>query len=98
MKHKVFRCFLQLCYHSLNSVKRLVYAYDELQNLRSMPLTDPKELFENDAHRKLFVTLNDSSQDILLEKCYRHSRSILTAAHVLGLVYKEKRTQEQVRA
>lgn len=83
--------FLQLCYHSLNSVKRLVYAYDELQSLSSMSLPSPEELFGNDVHGKPLVTLDDSSQDIILEKCYRNSKSVLTTAHALGFgVYRNK--------
>src|SRR5699024_10527229 len=37
--------FLRLCYEMLQPPKRLVYAYDELQNLRSQSLPSPEEIF-----------------------------------------------------
>ena len=39
--------FLRICYELLKEPKRLVYAYDELQNLNLQSLPSPEELFGN---------------------------------------------------
>lgn len=72
--------FLQLCYGFLKPSKRLVYAYDELQNLGGDPLPSPDEIFGKDVRRPDDATTGD----IVLEKCYRNSRPVLTTAHALG--------------
>jgi len=84
--------FLQLCYHSLGPVKRLVYAYDELQSLTDASLPAPEEIFGVDDKGQPLVTFDGSlaSQDIILDKCYRNSRPVLASAHALGFgVYRE---------
>ena len=87
--------FLRLCYKILCAPKRLVYAYDELQNLNLQSLPSPEELFGNDDEgvpnvRFAFETDGTSKQDIILEKCYRNSRPALVSAHALGFgIYRE---------
>ncbi|MDO4269703.1 MAG: ATP-binding domain-containing protein [Eubacteriales bacterium] len=81
--------FLRLCYEMLNEPKRLVYAYDELQNLRSQSLPSPEIIFgnlPNGTPRVKFSAVEDGAaqQDIILEKCYRNSRPALVTAHALG--------------
>lgn len=76
--------FLRICYRMLGIKKRLVYAYDELQNLNSQPLPSPEEIFGKNAHGIPLVKLENESQDIILEKCYRNSKPLLTTAHALG--------------
>ena len=68
--------FLRLCYEILERPKRLVYAYDELQNLTTEGLPSPEDIFGLDdggGPRVNFDDLNrDGAQrDIILEKCYR---------------------------
>ena len=91
--------FFQLCYELLKEPKRLVYAYDELQNLSSQSLPPPEIIFGN---------LRDGTppkvkfephiegcpqQDIILEKCYRNSRPALVTAHALGFgIYRNSNT------
>ena len=72
--------FLRICYELLTKDKRLVYAYDELQNLAhdSMPTLD--EIFGQDVRRPTDL----ASHDIVLKKCYRNSRPVLVTAHALG--------------
>jgi superfamily I DNA and RNA helicase len=78
--------FLRLCYAILTEPRRLIYAYDELQNLSRDPLPSPKTIFGDDASWNGEV----ARQDFILEKCYRNSRPILTTAHALGFgVYRE---------
>jgi len=76
--------FLRICYRILGKKKRLVYAYDELQNLSSESLPSPEEIFGKDMNNRPLVKLEDKSQDIILEKCYRNSKPLLTTAHALG--------------
>ena len=81
--------FLRLCYEMLREPKRLVYAYDELQNLRSQSLPSPEEIFgltEDGTPKVRFKPFEEGQpqQDIILEKCYRNSRPALVTAHALG--------------
>ena len=82
--------FLRLCYASLTPEKRLVYAYDELQSLHGEGLPSPEEIFGSKANGEPEVTLTNrhgdggARRDIVLNKCYRNSRPVLTSAHSLG--------------
>jgi superfamily I DNA and RNA helicase len=77
--------FLRLCYSMLREPKRLVYAYDELQNLSGASLPSPEVIFGADEHGRPHVTHgNDSRRDVILQKCYRNSRPVLVTAHSLG--------------
>lgn len=77
--------FLKLCYSMLKPPKRLVYAYDELQNLSGTSLPPPEEIFGNDAAGRPLVTFGDDRRrDVILQKCYRNSRPVLVSAHGLG--------------
>lgn len=87
--------FLRLCYELLKPEKRLVYAYDELQNLGSQSLPSHEEIFGKNPDGTPRVRFAPSQpgkpqQDIILEKCYRNSRPVLVTAHALGFgVYRE---------
>ena len=86
--------FLRLCYALLADPKRLVYAYDELQNLTGESLPAPEDIFGNNADGVRFdVTHTDGPRpDIILERCYRNSRPVLVTAHALGFgVYRKPR-------
>ncbi len=72
--------FLRICYKLLTQEKRLVYAYDELQNLGQEPLPSPDQLFGERTKRPRSA----SAADIVLGKCYRNSRPVLATAHALG--------------
>lgn len=76
--------FLQICYFMLKKVKRLVYAYDELQNLSTQTLPGPEKVFGNSKNGQPLVHFTLPSQDIILKKCYRNPRPILVTAHALG--------------
>ena len=78
--------FLRICYKLLTSDKRLVYAYDELQNLGHESLPELDGIFGANVRRPR----NGAASDIVLKKCYRNSRPVLTTAHVLGFgIYRE---------
>ena len=72
--------FLRLCYALLKQPKRLIYAYDELQNLSQESLPSPEIIFGGSEEFSGF----GARQDIILERCYRNSRPVLVTAHALG--------------
>lgn len=77
--------FLQLCFAMLRDPKRLVYAYDELQNLTEESLPSVEDLFGPSANVATGLHENDrDASDIILERCYRNSRPLLVTAHALG--------------
>jgi superfamily I DNA and RNA helicase len=87
--------FLRLCYQILSQPKRLVYAYDELQNISNKQMPSPEELFGLDINEKPLVSLHNTlgkpKQDIVLDVCYRNSKPILATAHALGFgIYRKK--------
>jgi len=87
--------FLRLCYEFLREPKRLVYAYDELQNLSEASTPPPEEIFGTHPDGTPRVRLSRSSDgeprtDIILDKCYRNSRPVLTTAHAMGFgIYRD---------
>lgn len=87
--------FLNLCFEMLNDEKRLVFAYDELQNLSGESLPSPEEIFGKNPDgtpRAPFESFDEANvrQDIILKKCYRNSRPVLITAHALGFgIYRE---------
>jgi superfamily I DNA and RNA helicase len=62
--------------------KRVVWAYDELQNLSEARMASTPELFGRDI--QLTNTPGSPKQDILLPVCYRNTPWALTLAHALG--------------
>lgn len=88
--------FLLLCYEYLKDPKRLVYAYDELQNLGTRSLPPVEEIFGKSADGTARVVIQPPEsgkpkQDIILDTCYRNSRPVLSTAHALGFgIYRSK--------
>jgi superfamily I DNA and RNA helicase len=87
--------FLRLCFGLLKQPKRLVYAYDELQNISNKQMPSPEELFGSDSTGSPVISLENTpgapKQDIVLDVCYRNSRPILATAHALGFgIYRKK--------
>jgi len=88
--------FLKICFELLKNPKRLVYAYDELQNLGSESLPAPEILFDkykNGSPKVVFHYDENgvSKQDIVLKICYRNSKPTLVTAHSLGFgIYRKK--------
>ena len=82
--------FLQLCYEMIKGDdKRLVYAYDELQNLSNQSLPPPEDIFgkHNDGQPRVSFAAQQPDKpkhDIILETCYRNSGPVLATAHALG--------------
>ncbi len=93
--------FLRLCYEILDDKKRLVYAYDELQNLSGTSVATPEEIFGANPDGTPRVTFpaptpDKPRSDIILEKCYRNSRPVLVTAHALGFgIYRQPPTNRK---
>jgi superfamily I DNA and RNA helicase len=90
------RSFFELCYLSTREPKRIVWAYDELQNLGSYSMAPPSELFGKRPDGQPNVPNLDSGdrmprRDIVLPICYRNTPWALTTAHAVGFgVYRKE--------
>lgn len=80
--------FFRLVYAVTEQHKRIIWAYDELQNLGEYAMAPPAELFGLDENGQPRVELrneeNSPKQDIVLPVCYRNTPWALTIAHALG--------------
>ncbi len=81
--------FLALCHAFLKDPKRLVYAYDELQNLAGESLPPPEDIFGRTNDGSPCVRFDNEGgdsrrRDVVLQRCYRNSRPVLVTAHALG--------------
>ena len=90
--------FFHLVYKLAAEPKRIVWAYDELQNLSNMEMPSTDQLFGVDAQGKPRISLVNSPgqarQDIILPVCYRNTPWALTLAHSLGFgVYRKELVQ-----
>lgn len=86
--------FFKLCYQLLAEPKRLIFAYDELQNLGSNSMPSLEEMFglNEDGQPKVVLenSDNEARRDIVLPICYRNTPWALTLAHSLGFgIYRE---------
>lgn len=80
--------FFRCVYRSTKDPKRVVWAYDELQNLSNAAMPPTSELFGVDEHGTPLVTVEnvegEAQRDIVLPVCYRNTPWALTVAHSLG--------------
>ena len=84
--------FFQLVYAVTSLPKRIIWAYDELQNLGDyVAMAPPSELFGMNEHGEGLVQLHSESgrprQDIVLKRCYRNTPWALSLAHALWVWY-----------
>ena len=93
--------FLRLCHRLLRDPKRLVYAYDELQNLSGNSLPSPEEIFDEYGRGAPLLQsaerdIEGPRHDVILKKCYRNSRPVLVTAHAIGFgIYREPPEQSE---
>lgn len=66
--------FYKLCLKVLDHNRRLVYAYDELQNINEQTMKSPEEIFG-------FSIQNDTP----LVTTYRNQSNVIVAAHAIGM-------------
>jgi superfamily I DNA and RNA helicase len=81
--------FMRMCHTMLRSPKRLVFAYDELQNFRTQPMQPPETYFSNGDNGmpvlSVYQDIGCAQVDrILLGGCYEKPPAILSAAHALA--------------
>lgn len=85
--------FYRVCY-KLTKNRRIVWAYDDFQNIFDIEIQDEKETFGKNEEGDYNVDFEKSSnvlQDIILYKCYRNPKHVLTSAFSLGLgIYNER--------
>ena len=86
--------FFKLVYAFTINPKRIVWAYDELQNLSESAMPSVAELFGTDGAGRAVVNLenvdSEPRRDIILEVCYRNTPWALTMGHALGFgIYRE---------
>lgn len=81
--------FFQLVYLMTKAPKRIVWGYDEMQQLSEQDMPSTAELFGVDPHGAPLVTLDSApgspARDITLPVCYRNTPWALTSAHAIGL-------------
>lgn len=79
--------FLKLAYLCTRN-HRIVWAYDDLQNLGDYQMKSLRETFGTDSDGQPLVSLQNlpkqPRQDIILPKCYRNTPWALVTAHALG--------------
>lgn len=80
--------FFRLIYKFTKPPKRIVWAYDELQNLSEATMPPVEDLFGVDetgnARVQLTNTEGQPRQDLMLPVCYRNTPWALTLAHAIG--------------
>lgn len=81
------REFLRLAY-LCTANHRIIWAYDDLQNLGDYQMRSLRETFGEDEQGNQLVVLRNEPkqprQDIILPKCYRNTPWALVTAHALG--------------
>ncbi|WP_050033911.1 DEAD/DEAH box helicase [Halorubrum halophilum] len=82
--------FLNLCLESLTGANRLIWAYDEAQDLGSLEAPSPKNLFGTDEDGNALLDLsgtykNGPQKTYIMRKAYRSPHQLLMTAHALGM-------------
>lgn len=85
--------FYRVCW-KLTKKGRIVWAYDDFQNIFDVNIQNEKETFGKDENGNYYVDFSkagNSLQDIVLYVCYRNPRLALVSAFALGLgIYNDK--------
>lgn len=88
--------FFEMIYKSTKAPKRIIWAYDELQNLTDVEMPSLSEMFGSDEDGNPVINIenveNEPKRDIILPICYRNPPWTLAMAHALGFgIYNTKR-------
>ena len=85
--------FYRLC-RKITKNNRIVWAYDDFQNIFDVTIQNEKETFGKDKDGEYYINfsqIDNKLQDIALEKCYRNPRIALITAFSLGLgIYNQR--------
>jgi superfamily I DNA and RNA helicase len=91
--------FYRVC-RQITKRNRVVWAYDDFQNILNTNIQDEKETFGKDPSGNYYIDFSkrtDELQDMVLYKCYRNPRKILISAFALGLgIYNKTQGHFQV--
>lgn len=75
----------------LTKNRKIIWGYDECQNILGMNLQDLVTTFGTFKDKKPKIDLEKVGQDIVLHKCYRSYKPVLVGAFALGLgIYNDK--------
>ncbi len=82
--------FYRLCRAALKPPKRLIWAYDEAQDLSSLSIPEPTKIFGTDDNGDAVVDLRGTyeggiQKSQIMRQAYRTPRSVLMTAHVFGM-------------
>ena len=74
---------------------RVIWGYDECQNIFDISIQDTKETFGKDLGGNYYIDFSQlpagSLQDLVLHQCYRNPRRVLVSAFAIGLgIYNER--------
>lgn len=78
------RSFFEACFLRSKPPHRIIWAYDELQNLNNLQMAPPEELFGKKEQGISNISSAQLVDDIVLEMCYRNHPNVLTLAHAVG--------------
>ena len=91
-KYNNKQSFYYMCYKSIKPIKsdngkelrRIIWAYDELQSLNNTKIPSSKEIF-GDSSLVTGVYKGGIRKSEIMRKCYRTPHQILTSAHAIGM-------------
>lgn len=79
--------FYRLCRKIVRN-NRVIWAYDECQNILNTSLQNPIKTFGKKADGTPYIDFShdaEKDQDLVLHKCYRNPRKVLVSAFALGM-------------
>ncbi|WP_226021906.1 nuclease-related domain-containing DEAD/DEAH box helicase [Halomicrobium salinisoli] len=87
--------FLNMCLAALDENNRLIWAYDEAQDLGTLTAPRPKRIFGTDDDGELIVDMSGSYENgvqksHIMRESYRAPREVLMAAHTIGMGLKRE--------
>ena len=89
--------FYRIC-RKITFKDRVVWAYDDFQNILDIDIQDEKETFGKDENGRYYIDFSrsdDKLQDLILHICYRNPKKILVTAFALGLgIYNKNKSGE----
>lgn len=82
--------FLNMCREAITEENRLIWAYDEAQDLSSLTAPSPKNVFGEDEQNNPVLDLSGQyrggpQKTYIMRKSYRAPRSLLMLAHTIGM-------------
>lgn len=90
-KYKGKQAFYYMAYKSLKpvsdencNIRRLIWAYDELQSLNDKKIPSSKEIL-GDSSLVTGIYKGGAKKSEIMKKCYRTPHEILTSAHAIGM-------------